>query len=260
MAELGPATRALLAIERHQNDEPALAWQICRAGLEGLGLDGAGLSLLTATTARLTLAATDPTAQLLEDLQITLNEGACIDAAATGRPVLIPDLHHSSQTARWPVFAGAVAERTEVSALFAWPLQWGAITIGVLDLYRITPGPLDDLQWRDAAAFADTAALMLLGRRTEPAGLPGDGAGIDGTGIAGAEADLGAHTDSWLDEAIDYRVEIHQATGMVLAQLGISATDALARMRAHAFSHQQLLIDVARDVVHRRLVFTRDEP
>ena len=45
---------------------------------------------------------------------------------------------------------------------------------------------------------------------------------------------------------------------MVLVQLGVSATDALAFLRAHAFVHQRLLIDVARDVVARRLVFTPD--
>jgi AmiR/NasT family two-component response regulator len=54
------------------------------------------------------------------------------------------------------------------------------------------------------------------------------------------------------------RAEIHQATGMVLAQLGVSAQDALARMRAYAFAEQRLLSDVARDVVSRRLRFTQD--
>jgi len=57
---------------------------------------------------------------------------------------------------------------------------------------------------------------------------------------------------------VSHQVEIHPATGMVVAQLQISATDALARLRAHAFVHQRLLIDVCRDVVARRLVFTQD--
>ena len=49
---------------------------------------------------------------------------------------------------------------------------------------------------------------------------------------------------------------IHQATGIVLAQLGVSAAQALARMRGYAFVEQRLLIDVARDVVSRRVQFT----
>jgi hypothetical protein len=60
-----------------------------------------------------------------------------------------------------------------------------------------------------------------------------------------------------VDHALSHRVEIHQATGMVVAQLHISATNALA-LRAHAFVHQRLPIDVCRDVVARRLVFTQD--
>jgi AmiR/NasT family two-component response regulator len=63
---------------------------------------------------------------------------------------------------------------------------------------------------------------------------------------------------AWLDHSVHGRMEIHQATGMVLAQLGISAQDALARLRAYAFVEQRLLSDVAHDVVSRWLRFTPD--
>jgi AmiR/NasT family two-component response regulator len=78
------------------------------------------------------------------------------------------------------------------------------------------------------------AALMFLGIRTDP----GDGMG--------------------LDHSVHGRAEIHQATGMVVAQLGVSAQDALARLRAYAFAEQRLLGDVAHDVVSRRLHFIPD--
>lgn len=251
MAESGAVTRALLGIARTGIDEGDLARRICQECVAGLEVDGAALSLLTGTESRVTLAATDPVAGLLEELQFTFNEGVCMEAAATGRPVLVPDLHHSTQTARWPLFAGAVAERSPVSALFALPLQWGVVNLGVLDLYRLTPGGLPDAQWRDAAAAADTAALMMLGLRTDP-----DPGSIGDTGPA--DADAAGTTGQWLAEAAGGRAEIHQATGMVQVQLGLSGTDALARMRGHAFVHQRLLIEVARDVVHRRLVFTEE--
>jgi AmiR/NasT family two-component response regulator len=61
-----------------------------------------------------------------------------------------------------------------------------------------------------------------------------------------------------LDPAVASRAEIHQATGMVLMQLDVGADAALARMRAHAFVEGRLLIEVARDVVARRLLFTPD--
>lgn len=235
MAELGAVTRALLDIARAGTDDRALARRICSACVAGLDVDGAAISLLTASSSRQTLWATDPTAELLEDLQFTLNEGACMEAASTGRPVFVPDLHHGVEAARWPIFATAVAEQTRVSALFALPLQWGAVNLGVLDLYRTAPGGMGDAQWRDLRAAADTAALMMLGQRTDPAA-----------------------TGGWLDHTVGHRAEIHQATGMVMAQLRIGPTDALARLRAHAFVEQRLLIDVARDVVHRLLAFNVD--
>ena len=173
MAELGTVTQALLRIVRDGTDDRTLAGRICQACVDGLDVDGAAISVLTGSTSRETLWATDGTAEILEDLQFTLNEGACMEAAATGRPVLVADLRESKATGRWPIFAAAVADQTPVGALFALPLQWGAINLGVLDLYRAAPGSLSDLQRRDALAAADTAALMLLGQRTEP---NGDGA------------------------------------------------------------------------------------
>src|SRR5512132_2713513 len=136
MAELGTVTRALLAGDDDGVDEHAVAERICRACVTGLDVDGAVISLLTASVSRETLWATDPTAELLEDLQFTLNEGACMEAATTGNPVLVPDLRHGAEAARWPIFAAAVAEQTSVAALFALPLQWGAVNVGVLDMYR----------------------------------------------------------------------------------------------------------------------------
>jgi GAF domain-containing protein/ANTAR domain-containing protein len=235
VAEFGVVTRALLAIARDGVDDRGLAMRICRACVDGLGVDGAAISLLTASVARQTLATTDATADLLEDLQFTLNEGACMQAARTGRPVLVADLQHSSEVARWPMFAAAVIERSPARAVFALPLQWGAVNLGVLDLYRRQPGALNSEQGQDALTTAETAALMMLGLRTEPDGQGG-----------------------WLDPALAHRAEIHQAAGMVSVQLDLSTAQALARMRAHAFVHNRLLIQVAHDVVARRLVFTQD--
>jgi hypothetical protein len=202
--------------------------------VNGLSIDGASISVLTGTDARETLSATNRTAQLLEDLQFTLNDGPCVEAALTGDPVLVPDVQDPTDTARWPAFAAAVMEQTEARALFALPLQWGAVNLGVLDLHRSVAGGLSDGERRDAFGVADVAALMMLGQRTDP----GEG--------------------GWLDGRVASRAEIHQATGMVLIQLGVTAPEALACLRAHAFVHGRLLIDVARDVVARRISFVED--
>lgn len=242
MPEAGAVTAALLAVARDAVDDRVLAKLICEAFVDGLDVDGAALSLLTAQVASRTMHATDPTAELLEELQFTLNEGACIEAATTGYPVLVSDLRHSAEVARWPVFAASVVERSEVRALFALPLQWGTVNLGVIDLYRRVPGGLSDVQGRDALRAADTAALMMLTLRTDPDALDGS-PGRDG---------------GWLDSSVATHAEIHQATGMVLIQLDVTADAALARMRARAFAEGRLLVEVARDVVARRLEFTQE--
>lgn len=242
MAELGAVTRALLAAGPAGSDDQGLAERICRACVEGLDVDGAALSLLTASEARETLFSSDTIAERIEDLQFSLNEGACMQAAITGSPVRVPDLGESAEAVRWPLFAAAVIEQTPVRALFALPLQWGPTNLGVLDLYRRVPGSLSQEQWRDALSAAEVGSLMMLSLRTDPDG------NFDQ-----------AEPNGWLDPALgSHRAEIHQATGMVLAQLGVSSTEALARLRAYAFAQQRLLIDVAQDVVNRRLVFTED--
>lgn len=252
MAEAGVVTRALLSIAAGVGDEQMLARQVCQACVDGLDIGGASMSVLTTSPSRQMLWASDATADLLEELQFSLNEGACIQAATGGVPVLIPDLAHSAETASWPVFAAAVAEQTSVRAMFALPLQWGATNLGVLDLYRREPGGLAASQWRDALAAADLATLLLLGLYTDPARTS-----VDGVGPGTADDDEGRVLD-WLDLVNGPRAQVHQAVGMVLAQLGIGPTAALARLRAHAFAGQRPLVDVARDVVNRRLVFTED--
>lgn len=246
----GAATAALLAIARDVADDRSLARLICQACVEALDVDGAALSLLTASAARHTLHATDATADVLEELQFSLNEGACIEAATTGRPVLVSDLREAGEIARWPIFAAAVIERTPVRALFALPLQWGTTNLGVIDLYRCRPDGLSGDQWRDAIAAIDTAALMMLTLRTEPDDR------FDGPAPNGPSPPGGR----WLDPMVSSRAEVHQATGMVIAQLGVSADQALARMRARAFVEGRLLIDLAHDVVARRLTFTDTDP
>ena len=245
--ETGPVTRALLALPRGGADGHELARHICTAYVAGISVDGAAMSLLTGSVHRETLSATDATAATLEDLQFTLGEGACLEAASSGFPVLVSDIHDNVHTARWPVFAAAVAEQTGVRALFALPLQLGTINVGVLDLYRDTPGPLLGHELRDVTAATDTAMLMLLGARPRPE----DG---DATHDTDGEREDRPPEQGW---GID-RLEVHQATGMVLVQLDIPGEDAFARLRAYAFAHQRPLADVARDVVARRLVFTDD--
>ncbi len=90
------------------------------------------------------LHATDDTARVIEELQFTLGEGPCVDAASSGAPVLVPDLAAAEDELadRWPAFLSEVVG-TDARALFAFPIRVGDVGLGIVDLYRRTPGALD---------------------------------------------------------------------------------------------------------------------
>jgi hypothetical protein len=168
------------------------------------------------------IAATDGPAMELEELQFTLGEGPCVDASATGRPVLQPDLARTAPL-RWPAFAGGALD-AGIRAVFAFPLRVGAIRVGVLDLYRDRPGPLSADDLSEALSFADAATLVLLHEQAGAAGI--------GT-----------------MPALDDRAEVHQATGVVSVHAEVGLAEALVLLRARAFADQRPLGDLARDVL-----------
>lgn len=226
MCDVGAVTRALLTAT-DPADAATLARRMCQACVTNLDVDGAAISLATAASARDTLWASDPIAELMEDLQFSLGEGICVEAAREGRSVLVPDVAHSELVGRWPVFTAELAGRAQVGALFGLPLRWGATNIGAIDLYRRVPGPLPDTQLDDLLAATDLATTMLLGILTDP-----------------------DKQDSFEELPSGGRSEIHQAVGMVMIHLHTSAADALARLRAHAYTHRRLLAEVAQDVIN----------
>jgi hypothetical protein len=217
---------------------PVSVAHVCAAAVAGVEADGAAVTVMVNLTVRDTVHATDGVAAGLEDLQLALGQGPCVDAFAADGPVLAGDLRSPDCLARWPAFTWAVVD-SGARAIFALPLQVGAIRLGVLDLYRTRPGPLGPHELADALAFADAASMLLL-----------DGA----VGTQPDTAEL-----AWQhDDPIAHQAQVHQATGMILVQLGISAEAAFARVRAYAYAHDRRLGDVARDVVERRLRFEPD--
>lgn len=196
------------------------------------GVDAVAVAVTLAASPREVVHASDPVADEIEELATTLGEGPGVEALADG-PVLAADLGGTSSRARWPVFAPA-AVALGVRAVFALPLQVGGIHLGVLDLYRRAPGPLEREQFADVLLLADTMCALLL-----------DAGATSGDGRCPEEIGL-------------QHPEVHQATGMMIAQIGVSAAIALVRLRAHAYAHDRRLRDVAADVVARRLRFPHD--
>ena len=217
------------------------AGDACAAAVAAVEVSGAWLIAARGAEAGHLMRVTDEVSELLAELQLTLGEGPGPDAAASGGPVLASDLGEVGAIRRWPAFAPAACQ-AGAAAIFAFPLQVGAIRAGVMGLYRERPGSLSAFQLGDALVFADTATLLLLDAQDQTAG---DAAA--GSGPGGQPPDLALH-----------RAEIDQATGMLTEQLGVGIAEAFIRLRAYAYAHDRGLSDLARDIVARRLRLSPD--
>jgi hypothetical protein len=205
--------------------------RLVNACVEVIDVTGAGIMLMVGNEHRGTLGASDEAIRVVEELQFTLGEGPCIDTFHRGRPVSEPQLAAPS-VARWPQFSGPAID-AGVAAIFGFPLQVGAIRIGVLDLYSDRVGDLRPEQIADALIMADivTHAVLDLQAGAAPGALPTE-----------------------LRRRTALRAVVHQAAGMLSVQLDLSVDDALSRLRAFAFAESQPINDVARAVVDRTLV------
>ncbi|MFD3591062.1 GAF and ANTAR domain-containing protein, partial [Streptomyces sp. NPDC058683] len=203
---------------------------VCTAAVAALPVGGAGLSAMSRGRASHPLCSTDSVSRQLEELQLTLGEGPCVDAFVLGSSVLCTDLLAGELQRHWTVFADAALE-AGARAVFAFPLQIGAISPGVLDLYSSTSVELDADEVADAMAFADTATLLLLDVGISETGVPSD-AGASGTDVAGTDRP----DDAPFDDLGGYRAEIDQATGILMVQLGVGVEEAFIRLRAHAYA------------------------
>jgi hypothetical protein len=199
--------------------------RVCRAAVAAVDLCGAAVHLMAESETTGVAACSDAEARAVAELQFTANEGPALVAFRTRRPVLVPLLDVALD--RWPGFA-ALAWARGVRAVYSFPLQQGAVSFGVLDLYADRPGPLDADGLAMGGSFAGVATDLLL-----------DGGTVTRSG------DL----DAGLSTSLVDRARIHQAQGMVMVDLRVSLAEALSRMRARAFASDATLLDVADQVI-----------
>jgi len=203
---------------------------LCRPFLRVLPVTGAAVSTLGPPFGSETVCASDADAARIDELQFDLGEGPCWDALASRRPVLTTDLRQ--ERARWPLFSAGLGD-VQAGALFAFPLALGSLNIGAVDLYRRGPGSLTAAEVEDATVLAGLCARHVIRRSL---------ADVPDTGVADRASVEGFS-----------RREVHQATGMVLAQLGVSAADALLIINGFAFARGRTVREVAADIVARRI-------
>ncbi|RZT86789.1 hypothetical protein EV383_3687 [Pseudonocardia sediminis] len=244
------------------SDGRARLGRVCALAVSEVGVSGAGITVMAGLAGGLAgsrdqLWATGPVARRLEALQLTAGEGPCLDAYASGAPVLVGDL--GQDTSRWLGFTPE-ALQAGAAAVFSLPLQVGAVRLGTLDLHRDTTGPLTRGQFADALVLAGLATEVLLELTVSGPDVGSDAAAVpvgvgpstpEENGTAGATADMG-----WLPGV---HAEVHQASGMVSGAEGIGVDRALLRIRAHAFAHSEPIEQVARRIVDRELILDPDD-
>lgn len=206
--------------------------ELWRPVLDVIPVEGAAISTIAEFLGAETVAASGPLAARLDELQFDLGEGPCWDAMREERPVLEPDIR-SRPNRDWPAFSRAISEH-DVGAIFAFPLVFGPLKLGAMDLYSESPRELSSTEERQSGALAAVISRMVLDRAIRRAEDPE---------IRGGEDQFS-------------RRLIHQATGMVLAQLDISAGDARLLIEGHAFSQNQPMREVAEAILERRLDFS----
>jgi hypothetical protein len=213
----------------------AAADQLCNACVKHLEVDGASISLMYDGSSRGTFGSSGEMSRKLDELQFTYGQGPCLDAVRDGSPVLVADLNHDPED-RWPAFAAAVLE-TGISAVFALPILVAHDHVGALDLFRGECGPLSADNLAGGLLAANLAALPLLDLMN--ADVDWDGAAVG--------------NDGWDQLASLERVEVYQATGMIVGALGVGPAEALVRLRAHAFVLSKTASELAWAIVERRI-------
>lgn len=234
---------------------PLVAW-LCREALAPrsdtfvVGLQGVAVSRCAAASYAGVVYASDDRAADLDGLQETLGEGPGPQSLAEQRPVLVPDLLEDPRARSWPVFTPA-ASALGIASVFAVPVQIGAVGLGLLTAHGRRPTPLAPGAVEVLLRLSDAVALALLA----PTGVTVDGSderdGSDGLDMA-LDLGLGPGLDDVLDSG---HAVTHQAVGMVSVQLDASLADAMSAMRSRAFASDRRLVDLARDVVARRISF-----
>jgi hypothetical protein len=199
-------------------------------GCVDLGLATASGILLADENAKLrVMAASNERAHLLELFQLQNDEGPCLEAFSTGAPVVHPDL--STAHDRWPRFAPE-AVRAGFLSVQAFPLRLRAAVIGAMNLFSAERRDIDEPGAHLAQALADVASIAILQDQMV------------------RQSDVRA---GQLQHALDSRVAIEQAKGMLAERAHVDMDQAFTMLRSHARSSRLLLTTVALQVVEGTL-------
>jgi GAF domain-containing protein len=198
--------------------------------VELLTADAAGILLVDSQQALQVVASSHEDANVMELLQLQSDQGPCMECFSTGEAVSVPDL--ADVGGRWPVFVAAVAERGVYRSVHALPLRLRGETIGTMNLFHGQSGILPAADLVLGQALADVATIGILSERA----------------IRSREV-----VAEQLQTALNHRMIIEQAKGVLAHQGNLTMAAAFDRLRRYARNHNARLSEVARKVVETDL-------
>lgn len=193
--------------------------------VEVLGVAAAGLMLAGPDGNLRVMASSSEAMRLLELFELQSEEGPCLDCYRSGKPVVNQDL--ALVNSRWPRFA-AEALAAGFHSVHALPMRLRGTVIGALNLFDLEPGEMQSADVEAAQALADVATIGILQNR------------------ATLQAKV---VNQQLQHALNSRVVIEQAKGMVAERENLNMEEAFSALRHHARNHNLLLVDVAEAVI-----------
>jgi GAF domain-containing protein len=194
-----------------------------------LDVSGAGIMVEDDDGKLRFMSTSDETLRTLEQLQIELDEGPCLQAYRTGKQVIAADLRDDPRFRRF----GPLAITAGMQAVYSFPMMiQGDMPIGAFNLYRSSPGPLTDEQALIGQVFAEVASAFIVHARDD---------------------DHRTLLNRQLQTALDSRVLIEQAKGYVRAMCGVSVSTAFEALRRYARNHSMRLAQVANQVLEEEL-------
>ncbi len=202
---------------------------LVRASTQFTSATDAGILLVDPAGVLHVVASTSERTSEIEEAQLGFDEGPCVECFHTGVPVEIPDL--STERERWPHFV-RIAEERGFRAAHASPLRLRDRVFGAMNLFNEHTGPLGDRDLALAAALAQVATISLVQEQT---------------------ISRQATVNDQLQRALDSRVLIEQAKGVLAQRHNITVDSAFALLRGYARTHSSRLKDIAEAIVTQRL-------
>jgi hypothetical protein len=214
--------------------------RLCEACVLLFDVDAAAISLVFDGANSGTLGSSGASGRMYDELQFTLGEGPCLDSVSHRAPIFVADLADPDDN-RWPIYGPALLSH-QIRGVFAMPVLVAGEHVGALDLFRVRPGLLKGEHFAGAIVAAELAGIPMLD-------------------LLNADLQAAANdpnSNAWTELHALSRAEVSQATGMLVAQLGVEPAEALVRLRAHAYATGRSSTDVARDILDRRLRLEAD--